>query len=81
MVVVASSGAGIAEIATTLFLSSGTVRNYLSLAIQKLDARNRFEAARLAKEKGWIWAVGQWPAVPSRGYDVDEESAAAGNRL
>jgi len=50
----ASSGCGIAEIADQLFLSQGTVRNYLSLAIQKLDAKNRFEAARIAKEKGWI---------------------------
>ncbi len=50
----ASSGAGIAEIAGQLFLSPGTVRNYLSLAIQKLDAANRFEAARIAKEKGWL---------------------------
>ncbi len=51
---VASNGSGIAEIASTLNLSPGTVRNYLSLAIQKLDAANRFEAARIAKEKGWI---------------------------
>jgi two-component system response regulator DesR len=50
----ASSGAGIAEIAGQLFLSPGTVRNYLSLAIQKLDAANRFEAARIAKERGWL---------------------------
>jgi two-component system response regulator DesR len=50
----ASSGSGIAEIASRLFLSPGTVRNYLSLAIQKLDAANRFEAARIAKEKGWL---------------------------
>ena len=39
---------------TGSFLSPGTVRNYLSLAIQKLDAGNRFEAARIAREKGWI---------------------------
>ena len=50
----ASGGAGIAEIAARLFLSPGTVRNYLSLAIQKLDARNRFEAARMARDKGWV---------------------------
>ncbi|HUI72121.1 MAG TPA: response regulator transcription factor [Spirochaetia bacterium] len=50
----AASGSGIAEIADKLFLSQGTVRNYLSLAIQKLDAKNRFEAARIAREKGWI---------------------------
>ena len=50
----ASSGSGIADIASRLFLSPGTVRNYLSLAIQKLDARNRFEAVNIAREKGWI---------------------------
>ena len=47
-------GAGIAEIANTLALSEGTVRNYLSEAIQKLGARNRVEAAHLAREKGWL---------------------------
>jgi two-component system, NarL family, response regulator DesR len=46
--------ATIAEIATRLSLSEGTVRNHLSAAIQKLGARNRGEAARLALEKGWI---------------------------
>jgi len=50
----AARGAGIAAIAAELFLSPGTVRNYLSLAIQKLDAKNRFEAASIAREKGWI---------------------------
>jgi two-component system, NarL family, response regulator DesR len=54
VLVAASSGSGIAEIASRLFLSPGTVRNYLSLAIQKLDARNRFEAVHIAREKGWI---------------------------
>ena len=47
-------GASIADIATQLYLSEGTVRNHLSDAIQKLNARNRMEAAHLAKEKGWI---------------------------
>jgi two-component system response regulator DesR len=47
-------GASIAAIAARLFLSEGTVRNYLSLAIQKLDARNRIEAARIAERKGWL---------------------------
>jgi len=50
----AAPGASIAEIATSLALSEGTVRNYLSTAIQKLNARNRVEAARLAEEKGWL---------------------------
>ena len=47
-------GASIADIAARLFLSEGTVRNHLSLAIQKMGARNRIEAARLAEEKGWL---------------------------
>jgi two-component system response regulator DesR len=47
-------GASIAGIAARLFISEGTVRNHLSTAIQKLSARNRVEAARLAEEKGWL---------------------------
>ena len=47
-------GADLDEIARTLFLSHGTVRNHLSNAIQKLGARNRSEAARLAEAKGWL---------------------------
>ena len=48
------SGATIAEIAQALFLSEGTVRNYLSGAISKLNARNRVDAARIAEERGWL---------------------------
>ena len=47
-------GATIEDIAATLYLSEGTVRNYLSTAIKKLGARNRVEAARLAEKKGWL---------------------------
>ena len=47
-------GASIADIAAQLSLSEGTVRNHLSVAIQKLGARNRTEAARLAEHKGWL---------------------------
>lgn len=50
----AADGATNAELATTLHLSQGTVRNYLSTAIQKLTARNRAEAVRIAREKGWL---------------------------
>ncbi|MFB8207421.1 response regulator [Streptomyces sp. NPDC048567] len=50
----AADGATNAEIAASLHLSQGTVRNYLSMAIQKLAARNRAEAVRLAREKGWL---------------------------
>jgi two-component system response regulator DesR len=50
----ASDGATIAEIAGSLFLSEGTVRNYLSSCIQKTGARNRTEARRVAEEHGWL---------------------------
>jgi two-component system, NarL family, response regulator DesR len=54
VLVSAADGASIAEVAGRLFLSEGTVRNHLSSAIQKLDARNRMEAVRVAEEKGWL---------------------------
>ena len=50
----AGDGLSSAEIATELRLSEGTVRNYLSEAISKLGASNRVEAARIAREKGWL---------------------------
>ncbi|WP_441251587.1 response regulator [Kitasatospora sp. McL0602] len=50
----AADGAVNAEIARRLHLSEGTVRNYLSMAIQKTSARNRAEAVRVAREKGWL---------------------------
>lgn len=50
----AESGQGTAAMAAELGLSEGTVRNYLSEAIGKLGAGNRAEAARRAREKGWL---------------------------
>lgn len=50
----AADGSTNADLATTLHLSHGTVRNYLSTAIQKLAARNRAEAVTIAREKGWL---------------------------
>ncbi|GLX17716.1 MULTISPECIES: response regulator transcription factor [Streptomyces] len=50
----AEFGATNAELASRLGLSQGTVRNYLSTAIQKLASRNRAEAVRVAREKGWL---------------------------
>ena len=47
-------GTSIADIAAKFYLSEGTVRNHISTSIQKLNARNRTEAARLAQEKGWL---------------------------
>jgi two-component system response regulator DesR len=43
-----------ADIAAALYLSEGTVRNYLSAAIQKLGVRNRTEAIDLAVDQGWL---------------------------
>jgi two-component system, NarL family, response regulator DesR len=50
----AGEGAASAEIAERLHLSEGTVRNYLSEAISKTGASNRTEAARIARQKGWL---------------------------
>ena len=50
----AGEGESTAEIARSLRLSDGTVRNYLSEAIAKLGASNRVEASRLARTKGWL---------------------------
>lgn len=47
-------GAGNGEIATSLFLTEGTVRNYLSTAMQKLNAHTRIEAALRAEQNGWL---------------------------
>src|SRR6266581_3336153 len=44
----------VAAVASRLFLSEGTVRNYLSACIQKTGARNRAEALRIASERGWL---------------------------
>jgi two-component system response regulator DesR len=49
-----ADGATVRDVAARLHLSEGTVRNYLSTAIQKLGAHNRVEAARLAQRKGWL---------------------------
>ncbi len=50
----AGEGVSAADIASRLNLSHGTVRNYLSEAIGKLGVGNRIEAARLARQKGWL---------------------------
>lgn len=50
----AEDGAGTGAIAAALGLSEGTVRNYLSEAINKLEAKSRVEAARKARELGWL---------------------------
>jgi two-component system response regulator DesR len=47
-------GMPIKDIATKLFLAPGTVRNLTSSLIKRLDARNRFDAVRIARECGWL---------------------------
>jgi two-component system response regulator DesR len=50
----AREGMSAGEIAKRLFLSAGTVRNYLSEAIQKLEAKNRIDAIGIAEKNGWL---------------------------
>lgn len=50
----AADGGSIKSVAAALHLSAGTVRNHLSSAIGKTGAETRYEAARLARERGWI---------------------------
>ncbi len=50
----ASVGSDPTEIAAELFLSAGTVRNYLTTIVSKLSARNRVDAVRIARESGWL---------------------------
>jgi two-component system response regulator DesR len=54
VIVASADGATIAAVAAQLYLSEGTVRNYLSACIQKTGARNRAEALRIASERGWL---------------------------
>ena len=50
----AAEGANAVEIAAHLYLSTGTARNYLTTIVNKLNARNRVDAIRIAKESGWL---------------------------
>ncbi|WP_449344717.1 response regulator transcription factor [Streptomyces narbonensis] len=50
----AADGDDVDEIAAALYLSSGTVRNYLTAVVYKLGARNRVDAIRIAQTSGWL---------------------------
>jgi len=50
----AARGRGVADIAAELFLSAGTVRNYLAAVVTKLNARNRVHAIRIATDAEWL---------------------------
>ncbi|MFF4776181.1 response regulator transcription factor [Microtetraspora fusca] len=54
VLVAAADGSTIVDIARALHLSEGTVRNYLSSAIQKTGARNRIEAVQRSRLQGWL---------------------------
>ncbi|MBB6674068.1 response regulator transcription factor [Cohnella nanjingensis] len=49
-----ADGKSVNEIAGTLYLSGGTVRNYISEILQKLDAKNRIDAVAIATGNGWL---------------------------
>ena len=50
----AADGHSTSDIAAALYIAEGTARNYLSEAISKLNAANRIDAARIARQKGWL---------------------------
>lgn len=50
----AADGSDAVDIAAALFLSTGTVRNYLTTIVNKLNARNRVDAIRIARDAGWL---------------------------
>lgn len=50
----AADGLSIDDIAASLYLSPATVRNYVSISIAKLDARNRIDAIGIAQRAGWL---------------------------
>ncbi|MBY8886384.1 response regulator transcription factor [Streptomyces sp. PTM05] len=50
----AADGEEPSQIASRLYLSAGTVRNYLTTVVTKLGARNRVDAIRIAREAGWL---------------------------
>lgn len=50
----AARGRNVSEIAAELFLSAGTVRNYLATVVTKLNARNRVDAIRIAADAEWL---------------------------
>ncbi|MGP4039785.1 response regulator transcription factor [Gracilibacillus sp. D59] len=48
------AGDSVKEISSKLYLSPGTIRNYISEIIQKLEAKNRIDAVTIAENKGWL---------------------------
>ena len=51
-----ADGANVSDVAAKLYLAPGTVRNYLSSIMSKMGARNRVDAVRIARDRGWLSA-------------------------
>jgi two-component system, NarL family, response regulator DesR len=49
-----ADGSSVRDVASDLYLSEGTVRNYLTAIVDKLGARSRLDAVRIAQSNGWI---------------------------
>ena len=49
-----ANGKNTKEIASQMYITTGTVRNYISVILDKLDVTNRIEAISRFKEKGWF---------------------------
>ncbi|MEK3917667.1 LuxR C-terminal-related transcriptional regulator [Paenibacillus sp. FSL H7-0331] len=54
MLKLVAAGLSVNEIARKLFLTGGTVRNYVSEILQKLEAKNRIDAISIAEKNGWL---------------------------
>ncbi|WP_141502616.1 response regulator transcription factor [Paenibacillus luteus] len=54
VLILVADGKNTKEIASELFITTGTVRNYISVILDKLDVSNRIEAITRFKEKGWF---------------------------
>jgi two-component system response regulator DesR len=69
-----AEGADPGEIAQAMYLSVGTVRNYASAIVTKLNARNRVDAVRKAHNAGWLLSATRRPLTPGR-HDLSGRAA------
>ncbi|WP_067184324.1 response regulator transcription factor [Microtetraspora niveoalba] len=75
---VAAEGSTVTEIADRLYLSPGTVRNYLCRILPKVGARTRVEAIRISLEHGWLWPETGGDLARVRYPSLTGRSAAGG---
>ncbi|WP_328914220.1 MULTISPECIES: response regulator transcription factor [unclassified Streptomyces] len=74
----AAGGADVLEIGRLLHLAKGTVRNYLTTAVAKLNARNRLDAVRIAQEAGWLRGFDPALAPPPPPFPAEDETGGRG---